>query len=54
MKRSKSFSGKMYFYTRGQSARARGLSKTAAEALYCIDNAPDYARIAFDAGYRGL
>jgi len=54
MKRNKSFTGKMYFYTRGQSARARGLSKSVAETLYCIDSAPDYARIAFDMGYRGL
>lgn len=53
MKRQK-LSGKKYFYSRGQSARARQMSKIQAEALYRIDTAADYARIAFDAGYRGL
>ena len=47
-------SGKKYFYTRGISARARGWSKIQAESYYRIDVARDYARIAFDAGYRGL
>jgi hypothetical protein len=47
-------SGKKYFYALGQSARAKGLSKDQGLALYCIESAQDYARIAFDAGYRGL
>lgn len=47
-------SGKKYFYALGQSVRARGLTKVQGEELYCIDTAHDYARIAFDAGYRGL
>lgn len=47
-------SGKKYFYALGQSARAKGLSKISAETLYCIDSALPYARIAFDAGFRGL
>jgi hypothetical protein len=46
--------GKKYFYAIGQSARARGLSKSQAETLYSIESASPYARIAFDAGYRGL
>ena len=47
-------SGKKYFYALGQSARARGINKLTAENLYCIESAPDYARIAFDKGFRGL
>lgn len=47
-------SGKKYFYALGQRARAKGFSKDAGMALYRIEAAPDYARIAFDAGYRGL
>jgi hypothetical protein len=47
-------SGSKYFYAIGQSARARGLSKAAAESYYMIETALPYARIAFDAGYRGL
>jgi len=47
-------SGKKYFYAIGQSARARGVSKSYAEAYYMLDSAAPYARIAFDAGYRGL
>lgn len=47
-------SGKKYFYSIGQSARARGLSKSQAETFYSIDSAFPYARIAFDKGYRGL
>jgi hypothetical protein len=45
---------KVYFYAKGQSARARGWSKMFAESFYRIDAAEDFARIAFDAGYRGL
>jgi hypothetical protein len=47
-------SGKKYFYALGQSARARGLGKLTAENFYCIESAADYARIAFDKGFRGL
>jgi hypothetical protein len=47
------FTGKKYFYAMGQSSRARGLSKSMAEAFY-LTGAPDYARIAFDKGFRGL
>jgi hypothetical protein len=47
-------SGKKYFYALGQSARARGFSKAQAEELYFIAMASDYARIAFDRGYRGM
>ncbi len=47
-------SGKKYFYALGQSARARGLTKGQGETLFSIEMALPYARIAFDAGYRGL
>jgi hypothetical protein len=47
-------SGKKYFYALGQSARAKGLTKDQGMELYAIESAQDYARIAFDAGYRGL
>lgn len=47
-------SGKKYFYGLGQSCRARGLTKEQGMIRYCIDSALPYARIAFDAGYRGL
>jgi len=53
MKR-KSMSGKKYFYSLGQSARSRGFTKDHGLELYKIDSAPPYARIAFDAGFRGL
>jgi hypothetical protein len=46
--------GKKYFYALGQSARAKGMTKDQGMALYAIEAAQDYARIAFDAGYRGL
>jgi hypothetical protein len=46
--------GKKYFYAKGQSARSRGWPKIFAEKFYCVDTMADYARIAFDAGYRGL
>lgn len=47
-------SGKKYFYALGQSARARGWTKAQGETYHQIDAAPDFARIAFDAGFRGL
>jgi hypothetical protein len=47
-------SGKKYFYALGQSARARGYTKDKGFEVYCIDAAPPFASIAFDAGYRGL
>jgi hypothetical protein len=46
--------GKKYFYALGQRARAKGLTKDQGMSLFCIEAAQDYARIAFDAGYRGL
>lgn len=45
--------GSKYFHAKGQSARARGMTKSAAELFY-VTGAADYARIAFDKGYRGL
>jgi hypothetical protein len=47
-------SGKKYFYALGQSVRSRGLTKDQGMALYQIEAGEPYARIAFDAGYRGL
>ena len=47
-------SSKMWFYARGQIARARGWSRGKAEEYHRIDVAADFARIAFDAGFRGL
>jgi hypothetical protein len=47
-------SGKKYFYALGQRARAKGLTKDQGLVLYVINSAQNYARIAFDAGYRGL
>jgi hypothetical protein len=49
-------SGKKYFYALGQRARANGLSKDQGMTLYAIEaeGVLPYARIAFDAGYRGL
>lgn len=49
-------SGKKYFYALGQSARARGLTKEQGMVLFAVEAAgiQPYARIAFDAGYRGL
>lgn len=47
-------SGKKYFYALGQSARARGFTKDQGMTLYNIESVAHYARIAFDAGYRGL
>lgn len=45
---------KVYFYALGQSARARGFSKEGGMEFYCIEAGLPFARIAFDAGYRGL
>lgn len=47
-------SGKKYFYALGQRTRACGWTKEAGMQLYKIQFGGDYARIAFDAGYRGL
>jgi hypothetical protein len=47
-------SGSKYFYALGQSARARGLSKSEAEDFHKINSALPYAFIYFDKGYRGL
>jgi hypothetical protein len=49
-----SMSGKKYFYSLGQRVRAQGLTKEQGLEFYKIDSAHPYARIAFDAGYRGL
>ena len=46
--------GKKYFYALGQRARAKGMTKDQGMAFYSVESALDYARIAFDAGYRGL
>jgi len=46
--------GKKYFYALGQSVRAKGWTKGMGESYYCLDKAPDYVRIAFDKGFRGL
>jgi hypothetical protein len=46
--------GKKYFYALGQRARAKGMTKDRGMEFYCIGSGSDYARIAFDAGYRGL
>lgn len=47
-------SGKKYFYALGQRARAIGLTKDQGMIAYQIEAAQPYARIAYDAGYRGL
>ena len=44
---------KLYFYAKGQSARAKGMSRVQAEEFY-LKGAADFARIYFDKGYRGL
>ena len=46
--------GKKYFYALGQSVRAKGLTKDKGMEFYCIEAGLPYARIAFDAGFRGL
>lgn len=47
-------SGKKYFYALGQRARSWGLTKDAGMEYFKIEAGAHYARIAFDAGYRGL
>jgi hypothetical protein len=47
-------SGKKYFYALGQRVRSMNLPKSVGESLYKLSSGPDYARIAFDAGFRGL
>lgn len=47
-------SGKKYFYALGQRARSYGWSKGQGEKVFGLDSAQDYARIAYDAGFRGL
>jgi hypothetical protein len=46
--------GKKYFYALGQSVRARGLTKDQGMEFHRIEAGLPYARIAFDAGFRGL
>lgn len=45
---------KLYFYAKGQSARARGWSRTFAENYYAIESTQPFVRIYFDKGFRGL
>ncbi len=47
-------SGKKYFYALGQRSRSWGWTKAEGMSFYKIESALDYARIAFDKGYRGL
>lgn len=47
-------SGKKYFYALGQRTRSWGWTKDQGMAYFKIDAGPEYGRIAFDAGYRGL
>ena len=47
-------SGKKYFYSLGQRTRAIGWTKDLGMSYYKVDSALPYARIAFDAGFRGL
>lgn len=47
-------SGKKYFYALGQKTRAWGWTKDQGMGWFKIDAALPYARIAFDAGFRGL
>lgn len=47
-------SGKKYFYALGQRARSWGLTKDAGMERFKIEAGAYYARIAYDAGYRGL
>jgi hypothetical protein len=47
-------SGKKYFYALGQRARSWGWTKDAGMEHFKIEAGAYYARIAFDAGYRGL
>jgi len=47
-------SGKKYFYYCGQQARLLSMTKDQGLKYFGILSAPDYARIAFDAGFRGL
>jgi hypothetical protein len=49
-----SFTGKKYFYALGQRVRSLGISKDKGMEFYKLESAPDYARIAFDKGFRGL
>jgi hypothetical protein len=51
---TKILTGKKYFYAKGQSARAKGLTKDQGTTLYGLNSAQPYAAIYFDKGYRGL
>ena len=51
---TKVLSGKMYFYSLGMRTRSKGWSKDVGMEFYKVDSAAPYARIAFDAGFRGL
>lgn len=47
-------SAKKYFYALGQRSRSIGWTKAQGETFYQLDNAPNFARIYFDKGFRGL
>ena len=51
---TKVLSGKKYFYSLGMRTRSKGMSKDAGIEFYKVNAALPYARIAFDAGFRGL
>ena len=51
---TKILTGKKYFYALGQKCRAKGIPKDAGMELFKVEAALPYARIAFDAGFRGL
>lgn len=45
---------KKYFYSLGQFARSKGMTAHQGSLFFKIESAPDFARIMFDKGYRGL
>ena len=51
---TKILTGKKFFYALGQKCRAKGFSKDQGMELFQVEAGLPYARIAFDAGYRGL
>ena len=51
---TKVLTGKKYFYALGQKCRAKGLTKDQGMELFQVEAGLPYARIAFDAGFRGL
>lgn len=51
---AKILTGKKFFYALGQKCRARGMTKDHGMMVFQVEAGLPYARIAFDAGYRGL